>query len=89
MPGAHDRCDDGFRLVSYRRPWRAHAVLLLISVYEKWLEDVDDLAVAAERRDEATIPHEQFVAAAGRPTLNFLMTRTSHPATSRVLAGGG
>jgi len=29
--------------------------------YEKLLEDLDDLAVVAERRDEPTIPHEQFV----------------------------
>ncbi len=38
------------------------AVVLPISDYEKLLEDLDDLAVVAERRDEATIPHEQFVA---------------------------
>ena len=37
------------------------AVVLPISDYEKLLEDLDDLAVAAERRDEPTIPHEQFV----------------------------
>lgn len=37
------------------------AVLLPISTYEKLLEDLDDLAVVAERREEATIPHEQFV----------------------------
>ena len=38
------------------------AVLLPISAYEKLLEDLDDLAVVAERRGEPTIPHEQFVA---------------------------
>jgi len=37
------------------------AVVLPISDYEKMLEDLDDLAVVAERRDEPTIPHEQFV----------------------------
>ncbi len=37
------------------------AVVLPISDYEKLLEDLDDLAVVAERRGEATIPHEQFV----------------------------
>ncbi len=37
------------------------AVVLPISDYEKLLEDLDDLAVVAERRDEPTIPHEQFV----------------------------
>ncbi len=38
------------------------AVLLPIAAYEKLLEDLDDLAVVAERREEPTIPHEQFVA---------------------------
>lgn len=37
------------------------AVVLPISEYEKLLEDLKDLAVVAERRDEPTIPHEQFV----------------------------
>jgi hypothetical protein len=37
------------------------AVVLPISDYEKLLEDLEDLAVVAERRGEATIPHEQFV----------------------------
>jgi hypothetical protein len=37
------------------------AVLLSISAYEKLLEDLDDLAVAAERRAEPTIAHEQMV----------------------------
>ena len=38
------------------------AVVLPISDYEKLLEDLDDLAVVAERRDEPVIPHEQFIA---------------------------
>ena len=37
------------------------AVVLPISDYEKLLEDLEDLVVVAERRGEATIPHEQFV----------------------------
>ena len=37
------------------------AVVLPILDYEKLLEDLEDLAVVAERRDEPTIPHEQFV----------------------------
>jgi hypothetical protein len=37
------------------------AVVLPISDYEKLLEDLEDLAVVAERRDEPTIPHEQFI----------------------------
>ena len=38
------------------------AVVLPISDYEKLLEDLDDLAVVAERRDEPVIPHDQFIA---------------------------
>lgn len=38
------------------------AVVLPISEYEKLLEDLDDLAVVAERRDEPLIPHDQFIA---------------------------
>ena len=37
------------------------AVVLPISDYEKLLEDLEDLAVVAERRSEPTIPHEQFI----------------------------
>ncbi len=36
-------------------------VVLPISDYEKLLDDLDDLAVVAERQDESTIAHEQFV----------------------------
>jgi hypothetical protein len=38
------------------------AVVLQITDYEKLLEDLDDLAVIAERRKEPTILHEQFKA---------------------------
>ena len=37
------------------------AVVLPISDYQKLLEDLDDLAVVAERRREPVIAHEQFV----------------------------
>jgi hypothetical protein len=37
------------------------AVVLSIPAYEKLLDDLDDLAVVAERRNEPTIPHEQFL----------------------------
>lgn len=37
------------------------AVVLSLADYEKMLEDLEDLAVVAERRDEPAIPHEQFV----------------------------
>ncbi len=36
------------------------AVLLPIEDYEKLQEDLDDLAVIAERRDEKTILHANF-----------------------------
>jgi len=38
------------------------AVVLPISEYEKLMEDLEDLAVVAERRDEPTIAHQEFVA---------------------------
>jgi hypothetical protein len=39
---------------------RKTAVVLPIEDYEKMLEDMDDLAVIAERRDEETIPHDEL-----------------------------
>ena len=39
---------------------KKNAVVLLIEDYEKLLEDLDDLAVIAGRRDEETIPHAEF-----------------------------
>lgn len=38
------------------------AVVLPIVDYEKLLEDLDDLAAIAERREEPIIPHEEFKA---------------------------
>jgi hypothetical protein len=38
------------------------AVVLPIAEYEKLLEDLEDLAVAAERRDEAVLGHDDFIA---------------------------
>jgi hypothetical protein len=38
------------------------AVILPIEEFEELLEDLRDLAVLAERRDEPTIPHEEVVA---------------------------
>ena len=38
------------------------AVVLPIGEYESLLEDLNDLAVVAERRDETLIPHDQFIA---------------------------
>ena len=37
------------------------AVVLPISEYEKLLQDLEDLAVVAERRNEPATPHAQFV----------------------------
>jgi hypothetical protein len=39
---------------------RKTAVVLPIDDYEKLLEDLDDLAVIAERREEETIAHAEF-----------------------------
>ena len=36
------------------------AVVLSVADYEKLLEDLDDLAVIAGRREEETIPHDEF-----------------------------
>ncbi len=36
------------------------AVVMPIQEYEKLLEDLDDLAVIAERRGEATLSHEEL-----------------------------
>lgn len=38
------------------------AVVLPLGEYEKLLEDLEDLAVVAERRDEAVVPHDAFIA---------------------------
>jgi hypothetical protein len=38
------------------------AVLLEIGDYERLLEDLQDLAAIAERRDEPTISHDELVA---------------------------
>ena len=37
------------------------AVVLPISEYKKLLQDLEDIAVVAERRNEPTTPHAQFV----------------------------
>ena len=39
---------------------RKQAVVLPIEEYERMLEDLDDLAVIAERRDEGTISHAEL-----------------------------
>ena len=39
---------------------RKQAVVLPIEEYERLLEDLDDLAVIAERRDEGTISHTEL-----------------------------
>ena len=37
------------------------AVVLPMSDYEKLLEDLEDLAVVAERRGDSTVSHEEFL----------------------------
>jgi len=38
------------------------AVILPIDIFEELMEDLQDLAVLAERRDEPTISHKKLVA---------------------------
>ena len=38
------------------------AVILPIEKFEELLEDIEDLAVLAKRRDESTIPHNEVIA---------------------------
>lgn len=38
------------------------AVVLPLGDYEKLIEDLQDLAVIAERRDEPVLSHEDFIA---------------------------
>ncbi len=40
---------------------RRKAVILPIEEYDELLEDIDDLAVAAARRDEGTVSHRKVV----------------------------
>ena len=40
---------------------RRTAVLLPIKDYERLLEDIEDLAAIAERRDEPLISHEELI----------------------------
>lgn len=36
-------------------------VLLTLSAFDALMEELDDLATLAERRDEETLPHEQLL----------------------------
>jgi PHD/YefM family antitoxin component YafN of YafNO toxin-antitoxin module len=38
------------------------AVILSLDEFQELLEDIEDLAAVAERRDEPTMPHEEFIA---------------------------
>jgi len=38
------------------------SVILSISKFKELIEDIEDLAAVAERRDEPTIPHKKFLA---------------------------
>jgi len=38
------------------------AVILSIEEFQELMEDIEDLAAVAERREEPTIPHEQLLA---------------------------
>ena len=38
------------------------AVILPIEEFQELLDDIEDLAILAERREEPTIPHEEVIA---------------------------
>ena len=38
------------------------SVIIPIDEFQELLEDIEDLALVAERRDEPTVPHEQLIA---------------------------
>ena len=38
------------------------AVILPIDQFQELIDDIEDLATVAERRDELTLPHKQLVA---------------------------
>ncbi len=38
------------------------SIILSISKFQELIEDIEDLAAVAERRDEPTIPHKKFLA---------------------------
>lgn len=38
------------------------SVILSMAAFRELMEDIEDLAMVAERRDEPTIPHEQLLA---------------------------
>jgi PHD/YefM family antitoxin component YafN of YafNO toxin-antitoxin module len=44
------------------------AVILPIEEYEELLEDLEDLAVAAERKNEPTVSHEQLLTELNKAT---------------------
>jgi hypothetical protein len=48
---------------------RKTAVILPIEDYEELLEDLDDLAVAAARKNEPTVSHEQLLTELGKDGL--------------------
>ena len=37
------------------------SVVLSMAKFEELLEEIEDLAAIAERRDEPTIPHDEFI----------------------------
>ena len=41
---------------------RKKSVILSITSFQALLEDIQDLAIIAERRDEPTMPHEKLLA---------------------------
>jgi len=49
-------------LVTFNEKGEKTGILLKLSDYEQLVEDLHDLAAVAERREEDTISHEEFLA---------------------------
>jgi hypothetical protein len=51
------------------------AVIVPIEEFEELLEDVEDLAAVAERRDEPTISHDELLTELKQDGLNIVSTQ--------------
>jgi len=51
------------------------AVIVPIEEFEELLEDVEDLAAVAERRDEPTVSHDELLTELKQDELNIVSTQ--------------
>jgi hypothetical protein len=58
------------------------SVTLPINEFQKLLEDIEDLAMFAERRDEPTISHEQLITELKRDGLITMELEAGMPAST-------